>query len=199
MLTQDASSATQRYVATQSETPQRKAGRQRGLTMVELSVVLVIAALLIAAVFTALRANQRRVEVRDNQALITQIASDLQGKFGRTGQYANTNLALAIQSRAIPEELRIGTGTTAQNGYGGLLALAPVNCTVANDCIDLTWAQVPQTQCMDLVIGTQNVARRISVNAVVVKPLDGQLNLGTLATNCEAAGIVPIVYSIGRG
>jgi prepilin-type N-terminal cleavage/methylation domain-containing protein len=199
MLTQDASIADKRYVATQSEAPQRKPGRQRGLTMVELSVVLVIAALLIAAVFTALRANQRRVEVQNNQNLITQIAADLQGKFGRTGQYANTTLALAIQSRAIPEELRIGTGTTAQNGYGGLLALAAATCTVANDCINLTWPQVPQAQCMDLVIGTQNVARRIQVNAVDVKALDGTLNLGTLATNCEAAGVVPIIYSVGRG
>jgi prepilin-type N-terminal cleavage/methylation domain-containing protein len=173
--------------------------RQRGLTMVELSVVLVIAALLIAAVFTALNANQRRVELRDNQALITQIASELQGKFGRTGQYANTTLALAVQSRAIPEELRVAGTNTAQNGYGGLIALAAQTCTVANDCLDLTWPQVPQAQCMDLVIGTQNVARRISVNGVVVKALDGALNLGTLATNCEAAGIVPVLYSIGRG
>ena len=173
--------------------------RQRGLTMVELSVVLVIAALLIAAVFTALRSNQRRVELRDNQAMVTQIVSDLQGKFGRTGQYANTTLALAVQSRAIPEELRVAGTNTAQNGYGGLIALAAQTCTVANDCLDLTWPQVPQAQCMDLVIGTQNVARRVQVNGVDVKALDGVLNLATLATNCEAAGVVPVIYSIGRG
>jgi prepilin-type N-terminal cleavage/methylation domain-containing protein len=182
-----------------SKSTQLARRRQRGLTMVELSVVLVIAALLIAAVFTALRSNQRRVELRDNQAMITQIVADLQGKFGRTGQYANTTLALAVQSRSIPEELRIAGTNTAQNGYGGLIALAPATCTVANDCLDLTWAQVPQAQCMDLVIGTQNVARRISVNAVVVKALDGALDLGALATNCEAAGVVPVLYAVGRG
>jgi len=172
--------------------------RQRGLTMVELSVVLVIAALLIAAVFTGLRGNQRRVELQNNATLITQIASALRAQFGRTGRYANTTLALAVQSRAIPEELRIGTGTTAQNGYGGTLGLAPATCAVANDCLDLTWPRVPQAQCMDLVIGTQSVARRIQVNAVDVKALDGQLNLANLATNCEAAGAPTVIYSIGR-
>ena len=172
--------------------------RQRGLTMVELSVVLVIAALLIAAVFTGLRGNQRRAELQHNATLITQIASALRAQFGRTGQYANTTLALAIQSRAIPEELRIGTGATAQNGYGGTLGVAPATCAVVNDCLDLTWPRVPQAQCMDLVISTQSVARRIQVNAVDVKALDGTLSLANLATNCEAVGAPAVIYSIGR-
>jgi prepilin-type N-terminal cleavage/methylation domain-containing protein len=171
----------------------------RGLTMVELSVVLVIGALLLAAVFIGFRANQARSEVRLNTSLVTEIAAELQAKFGRTGQYANTTVALAVQSRAIPEELRVAGTNTAQNGYGGLIALAAQTCTVANDCLDLTWPQVPQSQCMDLVIATQSVARRITVNGVAVKALDGVLNLATLATNCEAVGAPAVVFSVGRG
>jgi Tfp pilus assembly protein PilE len=167
--------------------------------MVELSVVLVIGALLLAAVFIGFRTNAQRSEEQLNSALVTQIATELQAKFGRTGQYSNTTLALAVQSRSIPEELRIAGTNTAQNGYGGLIALAPATCTVANDCLDLTWAQVPQAQCMGLVISTQRVARRITVNGVAVKALDGALDLGTLATNCEAVGSPTVLFSIGRG
>lgn len=173
---------------------------QRGISMVELSVVLVVVALISAAVFFGLQANARRIEVQDNTSQITEIAAGLKKNFGRNNQYGILTTALSVQSRVIPEQLRV-TPLTAQNSYGGLittLVSAPAICTLAGACADLTWPSVPQNQCIDLVIGTSNVARVVTVGAAVVKPLDGQLNIANLAAACEAAVNVPVIYALGR-
>ena len=170
---------------------------QKGVTMIELSVVLVVGALLAAAVFFGLQANQRRVEVSDNTTAVTEIISSIKKTFGRANQYGVMTTALAVQSRAIPDNLRL-TAATAQNSYGGAIAIAPVVCVAANDCASIMWPSVPQSQCMDLVIGTQAGARLIQVAAVTVKPLDGALNVATLATQCELANTALIEWRVGR-
>ena len=172
---------------------------QKGVTMIELSIVLVIAGLLAAAVFLAFQSNARRVSVGDNTALITETAAELKKKFGLTNQYGAVTTALAVQSRAIPDQLRIPTTATAQNGYGGLITVAPATLTQANDAALLTWSSVKQSECIDLVIGTSDTARRIEVPAgTAVKPTDGVLNLATLATQCELAANTDIVFAVGR-
>lgn len=172
-------------------------GAQRGVTMIELTVVLVIAGLLAAAVFLGFQANSRRTAVANNTAQVTETAAELKKKFGITNQYGALTTALAVQSRVIPESLRL-TPTTAQNSYGGLITVAPVTLVSANDAALLTWPTVPQNQCMDLVIAVSDVARRITVNGVVVKPTDQALNIGTLATNCELIATPTVLFAVGR-
>src|SRR5438105_4241383 len=132
---------------------------QRGFTMLELSIVLVIAGVLAATAFIGFQTNARRNSVRDNTGLVTETAAELKKKFGMTNTYGAINTALAVQSRAIPEQLRIPTTNTAQNSYGGLITVAPGTLTVANDVAVMTWAAVKQGECMDLVIGTADTAR----------------------------------------
>jgi len=170
---------------------------QRGISMVELSVVLVVVALISVAVFFGLQANTRRIEVSDNTSQITELAAELKKKFGRSNQYGALTTAIAVQSRAVPEQLRL-TATTAGNSYGGAVVIAPAACTAAADCAQIDWPNVPQNQCMDLVLGTQNVARQVQVAGTDVKALDGAIVVATLATQCESADNVPVSYRIGR-
>lgn len=172
-------------------------GTQGGMSMIELSVVLVVVALISAAVFFGLQSNTRRIETQDNIAALTEISAEIKKKFGRANQYGIMTTALAVQSRAVPEQLRL-TSTTAQNSYGGAITIAPATCIAANDCGDITWPSIPQAQCMDVVIGSQAGARRITVGGVVVKALDAQLNIATLATQCEAANTADMVFTVGR-
>lgn len=176
--------------------------KQAGVSMIELSIVLVIVAVLSAAVFFGFQANSRRVEVADNISAVTETAASLKKSFGRQNLYTSltpvaTGTALAVQSRSIPENLRT-TNTTANNSYGAAITVLVGNLGVAGDSATLTWPQVPANQCMDLVIGTKDVARRITVGAVVVKPTDGVVNLATLATQCDIGVSQPVIYDVGR-
>jgi type II secretory pathway pseudopilin PulG len=184
--------------------PMRKPGRmlraaQRGLSMVELALVLIVASLILAAAFYGFSQQQRQVEVQENQAAISKIVSTLQSMYGKTGTYGDVTTAIAIQARAIPPNLRIGTGNTAQNSYGGSVTVAPVNCVTTNDCMTLTWAGVPSAQCAELVLGTQSFVRRVVIGTTTIKALDGVLNQATLATTCDGALNLDLIFTFGRG
>lgn len=178
---------------------------QTGVSMVELSVVLVIVALLSAAIFLGLQSNSRRVEAQDNVSQITEVAAGLRKSFGRSNSYAQLTAAkgteLAITSRIIPAQLRDGTAFTAKNSYGGPITIAVNNAdcgAIAAACVNLGWDSIPQAQCVDLALGVEAGARIVKINAVTVKPLNGTIDLALLSTNCEAASAVPMTLVIGR-
>lgn len=171
---------------------------QRGFGLVEMSLVLIIVAIALAVGYQAYQSNTRSVELQSNTGAVTQTAAELQKKFGKTNKYGDATTAVAVRSRAIPQELRVGTGDTAQNSYGGNITVAPANCSGTNDCVDLTWSNVPEAQCIDLVISTEQVARSVVVGGAAVKPLDGGLDVASLSNQCNS-GAVSVVYRIGRG
>lgn len=172
--------------------------RQRGITLVEVTIVMILAALLAAAAVFGYQKNQRRTEIRDNTSLIIEVSTELQRKFGMNNQYGAVTTAIAVQSRTIPQELR-ATATTANNSYGGAITIAPVNLTGTDDGVALTWANVPQSQCVDLVLGAHNVARRVRVAGTTVKTLDAaQVTAADLATQCVTADRVDVIFDVGR-
>jgi type II secretory pathway pseudopilin PulG len=172
---------------------------QRGLSMVELALVLIVASLLLAAGFYGFSQQQRQVEIQGNQGSISQIISSLQAMYGKTGTYGDVSTAVAIQSRAIPPNLRIPGTNTAANGYGGAVTVAPVNCVTTNDCMTLSWGGVSPNQCAELILGVQSYVRRVQIGAVEVKALDGVVNQATLATTCDGAGPHNLIFTFGRG
>jgi hypothetical protein len=172
---------------------------QRGLSMLEISLVLIVIAIILVAVYIGFQQNQRRAEINENVANITQVISTAQARFGKTGGYAGLSTAIAVQTRLIPDNLRIAGGNTAQNSYGGLLAVAPVTCVTANDCLTLTWTRTPSSQCAEIVMAVVNSVRRVNVGAVDIKPLDGALVVATLAAQCDLTANVDLVFTIGRG
>lgn len=175
---------------------------QRGISMVELSIVLVIIAVILSAVYYGFSQNQRRAEVDENVNMITQVVGNLQGKFGKTNTYGAVTTAVAVQSNAVPDILRVVGTNTAQNSYGGAITVAPTaagTCPGTNDCVTVVWSDVPRAQCADLVIATSRVARQISVGAEVVKALDAALGVADTATQCDAAAAADLTFVVGRG
>lgn len=173
--------------------------KQRGISMLEIGVGLIIMAGLAYVVFNAFENNSRRSEIQNNTNYITTIAADLKKKFGINNQYGSVTTNVLVRSRTIPQELHnTAVAGTALNTYGGNITAAVSTLTVANDSVTLTWATVPSRQCFDLVVGTQGVARRVQVAGTDVKPTDGALNLATLTTQCESADTVDIAYFVGR-
>ncbi len=176
----------------------RKSIQQRGFFSVDLGLGLLIGSLLIGIAALAFSKNFRNTSLTANTQYIRTIASNAKASYGQRGVYGEVTTAMAVSSKLIPEELRDGQAVTATNPYGGVITVTPANGTGTNDLLVLSWPNVPSNQCNDLVTSVERDMRRITVNAVVVKPLDGVLNNATTATNCEAAATVPVVFSIGR-
>lgn len=172
---------------------------QRGLSMIELGLVLIVVAIIGVGVYQAFANQQRRTEIDQNQAVISNILGALQAQFGKTNTYGDITTAVAVQSRVFPADLRIGTTNTAQNSYGGLIEAAPATCVSTNDCATLSWPSVPRAQCSEIVTLVQPYARRVQIGTTDVKPLDGALNVGTLSTTCDGAATHTLVFTVGRG
>lgn len=171
---------------------------QRGITILEATVVLIIAAILAAVVYKQFIRNSAKNDTTENIAVLADIASNLQSQYGRQNQYAAITTAVAVQSQVIPKDLRDGAANTATNAFGGAITVAPASLTGPNDSATLTWPNVTNDSCNGIVAGTQSLARRITVAGTVVKPTDGALDPAALATRCDSAPRVTIVYDIGR-
>ena len=174
---------------------------QRGMSMIELSLVLIVLAIVLAGVYWGFSQNQRRVEIDENVQAITEIVGNLQGKFGKTNTYSQITTEVAVRSQVIPGILRVGTTIAAQNSYGGAIEVNPAKCMSDNDCVTLKWEKVPNAQCSELIIGASRGARMVEVGSEKVKPMDLPLKLELLAQKCDdaAATFKDLVFTIGRG
>ncbi len=57
---------------------------------------------------------------------------------------------------------------------------------------------MPAAQCTQLVNGAQSLARRVSIGATDVKPLDGVVDIVKVNTQCTSAANVAIDFVFGR-
>lgn len=171
---------------------------QRGDFLVSLTIALIIVAIIGGSAFVYLKENTRKNEINESVTKVGATAGALRKSFGINNQYGSVTTAVAVKARVIPEDQRIPTTDTAQNIYGGLVTVAPVTLTQANDAVALTWNNVPVAQCSDIVLGTAGVARSISVAGTTVKAVDGTVNIATLTTQCDVAAPVAIIWNVGR-
>lgn len=176
-------------------TPAMQARRaQAGITLIEVSIGLIIAAIIAAAAFIAFQNNARRSEVQDNSRQITEIISETKQKFGLTTGYEGLTNDLAIQAAILPSILEGENLVPANNSYGGAITLAGVDANTAT----LTWADVEGDQCTDIVLSVADGVTDIEgLDAVEI--LNGQITLENATTICGDGGVAtPLVFTFGR-
>lgn len=173
-------------------------GRQKGEGMLSVSIGLIVMAIIAAGLYATFGQDQTKEASATAAKNIVIIAGNIRKNFGANNKYPEVTTAVLVQSKTIPENYRITGTNTAQNDFGGLITGAPVTLTQANDAIALSWANTPPGNCADTVIAAEKQARRVTVGTTVVKPIDGQLDMSDLATACDVAAPVAVIFDIGR-
>lgn len=131
--------------------------KQSGITLIEVSIGLIIAAIVAAAAFIAFQNNARRTEVQDNIKQITEVISETKQKVGINGG-ADGYTGLTADLAAT---LGILQSNGQLNSYGQTIGLAadatdPVNLAV------LSWDGVEGDQCTDIVLAVGDAATTIT-------------------------------------
>jgi prepilin-type N-terminal cleavage/methylation domain-containing protein len=173
--------------------------QQRGITLIEVSIGLIIAAIIAAAAFIAFQNNSRRSEVRESVATITATLAEVQQKFGRTNGYVGMTRATVLESGTI-EAVNTYSGNICVNGILNVNGLAdPAACVdgqasaaVANDARNaalVTWTNVPLDQCLDIVTGTMQGATTVWVGATEIAR-NGQLLANATCGNVDPVAAV---------
>jgi hypothetical protein len=132
-------------------------------------------------------------------AEVGEIVAAVQSNYGQYGFVALTTTK-AVNARVIPEHRgeNVGTaGATAINKFSGAITLVDNAAATARTAL-LTYANVPEDQCVGIVTGTEGLVRAVAVAGVTVKALGGTLDTGTLDTQCISGnGVVTIAWTVG--
>lgn len=155
--------------------------KQSGITLIEVSIGLIIAAIVAAAAFIAFQNNARRTEVQDNIKQITEVISETKQKVGTSG---GANGYAPLTAEAAPDLLvTLGILQTAgqANSYGQPITIVGTGADVAT----LSWDGVEGDQCVDIVLAVADGATGITNggNAWVLAD-DGPMDLTAASTVC---------------
>lgn len=185
---------------------------QAGITLIEVSIGLIIAAIVAAVAFVAFQNNARRNEVRENTTTVTEIIAEAKQKFGRTNQYTalvgtSTATDPAVASRTISQAM-----STAGNSYGVIPRLygstiAGVAETTAGNFATLAWGGVPPEQCYDLVSAVAQATNALYVTAAApattgptgatnLVSANGVLNAAAATTACNTITATGSAYFV---
>lgn len=171
---------------------------QRGVGVISVLLGLVIAAGVVAVVYDQFTDSQRKSRIEAAQSEIATMITEAQKIYGSTNTYGSVTTAIAVQGTVVPERLRVAGTNTAQNKYNGAITFAPATITTANDSLSLGYAKVSRADCQDVVLSVDRLARRIVVGAATPKANDAPINMGTLASACDAAPTNDLQITFGR-
>jgi len=164
--------------------------KQSGITLIEVSIGLIIAAIVAAAAFIAFQNNARRTEVQDNIKQITEVISETKQKVGSTTGYTGLDNDVAAQ-------LAILTSNDVVNSYGEQIILA-VDATDDNLAV-LTWPNVEGDQCSDIALAVANGVTTVDGLGDPQTVTNGQLTLDQTTLICgDGTAAVDLVMTFGR-
>ncbi|EON13971.1 hypothetical protein C266_09402 [Pandoraea sp. SD6-2] len=165
--------------------------RQRGVTLVELSVAVAVMGLIMAGamvgvprLMNSVRVNQ---EIKDWQMAVVSVQNAV-----LSGQLTATT--------ALPDMDKMGlfTGMTPISGkpgeylnrFGGKMKMEPIASAIANGPnfgVKVTSEEVPSDQCQKFMTTLQSNFATISVNGTSLKDMKTPFKMGDLATACQSS------------
>jgi prepilin-type N-terminal cleavage/methylation domain-containing protein len=166
------------------------ARRQAGMTLIELGIVLAIAAIVIffaISKFGEISANSRAQNAATEFA---SIATNIKRIFSTQSNYSTLTATVLANAKAVPlSYVNAGAPPTFQHPLGGALTIGPQNVTgSANDGIRYTYAGVPSPECnmfTQMVVGG---AYSITIDGTAVKASpSANLDIAQTATLCAEA------------
>ena len=166
--------------------------RQRGVTLVELSVAVAVMGLIMAGamvgvprLMNSVRVNQ---EIKDWQMAVVSIQ--------------NAVLSGQLTAKTTPQDMDkmgmfgsitpspAGTAGEYLNRFGGTLKMEPISTAIANGPnfgVKVTSEEVPSDQCQKFMTTLHANFATVTVNGTNLKDMKTPFNMGNLATACQSS------------
>jgi prepilin-type N-terminal cleavage/methylation domain-containing protein len=189
----------------------RPALTQQGFTLVEIAVVLLLIAIAGLVVFTRFTDNRDSSNINTVAADLSKIAVSTAALFPAPqtfvalGTVSTANCGILV-TNGLFQGTSIRTVTTPAIDVrhvfdDGTVACGAATLVNANDGFTIAFNGLRDDVCSKLVRASETNARRVRVNGNDVKPLNGQINPGTVGTNCTTAASVnnqTVAFDFGR-
>lgn len=147
----------------------RRRMREAGMTMVETSLVLIIALGAVAGAVSYFSSNNTSAQANELATDMSMLVGKIKSAYG--GQYTNVSNTKLNTGGFFAGYAGLtnnaGVVTTAMGG--GTLSVSPGTVTAANDSVKYVITQLPDAACQPFVAAMSKTATTMSVGASVVK------------------------------
>ena len=131
----------------------RKLGRnrKRGLTLMEVAMVLAIVGIVIAAALLYYNSANTARQTTSALGQLAQIQQSIRSLYAGQSSYAGVSHTELAQSEALPASM-IGTGNTIRHAFNGTVEIEPATTAGgSNSGFKVTFANVPQDACKQML------------------------------------------------
>lgn len=165
----------------------RKLGknRKRGLTLMEVAMVLAIIGIVIAAALLYYNSANTARQTTAALGQLAQIQTSVRSLYSGQASYNGVTAAELAKSQALPSSM-IGTGDTIRHAFnGGVTIAATTTNGVADSGFTVTFANVPQDACKQML--TKDLGRGLYSAGVAAPKVQPNLpfTLGGATTECS--------------
>ncbi len=158
---------------------------QRGVTAIELIIVLAVIGAIIAAVATTAQGLFRSSSLTNEAQFVAQTQARLRGFYGAIGNTTGLNTTVAVASGTIPQDRINATGVDIDSRLTGMtidVAPAQLNAGAANDAVAIQYqGTMTQALCSEFMTKVANAAPFIVVGANTVVKRDIALPINIAA------------------
>jgi len=132
------------------------------MSLLELSVSLAIGAVVVLLALRQQTETLRQTHMDNESKWVVAVMRDIAGQM--TSGYAKlSNLTLGAIRSVPPAYITQNVGsTTVVNGYGGQVTVAPLSLADTNNAYALTYTNIPQESCAQMVVLFNQAAKAIS-------------------------------------
>ena len=173
----------------------RAAKKQGGYSLMELGFALLLVSMIGYYIIDDYIANQEKVTIKREIDAIHQIISGTMETYSSEQDFANVNVDYLRQGGVFPKWMI--SGTEIRNSAKGLVTVAPVSISSANDGVQFTETNFTIGMCQKVLRRVESGVRSLTVNGKEVKPMDGQLDGKALGENCKS-GLNTISFQISK-
>lgn len=174
----------------------------KGFTLIEVLIVLAIAAGVLFAIFAAVSKVQAKSIAKEASEGLNLMVADVRAKFKSQGNFTGVTPQVLIQNRIPPSNMIQGNQIISP--WNTPINVAPATLVTANDAVAFTYTGMGSEDCSNFVQAAEGSFSRISVNGTNVKDVPGgpataRLNIATLGQQCDQGGANnTIVFIQGR-
>lgn len=164
----------------------RRPRRAQGFSLLEILLVLGIAAALIIAAFVVYPKVQAANRAQAEEQNIAAIAAGVRGLYAGSSNYASISNQVLLNGKVFPDNMVAADGATVTNVWGGILVVLP--STNVTNGFNIQETGVPQVECAQIVTSAGNNFTYIALNGAQVKTSVKALDPGTIASTCASGG-----------